>query len=307
MIQLKLLFLCIFAVAVDLSVALCVHEYADPYCTRLIVSYCGDQNSCNGNAQFGVSSFSCTADLPATVTWVQKMYDPMDTNCEGDVIHTATGDAGTCTDNGFGRYFKASCAEDVACLHADSTVQLESGRQLFLSSLTKGDRVLSVLADGTPFYDTVTESSGNYREMTRFTNVTTKDGHSILVTPRHYLHVNNASNRVPAGDIRVGDRLLVLSEGTVKHSLVSSVSSFPDLGVHTIRTAGGRIVVDGVVASDQSQPLTWTATQHWKIKFAESSYYLAALCIVFLSSYFFLSSAKQPAAPAEGGRPDADS
>jgi hypothetical protein len=77
-----------------------------------------------------------------------------------------------------------------------------------------------------------------------FVVIRTASGHSISVTPGHYIYVNGAL--VSAATVKTGDEL-ALSTGA--HSTVVSVSETVQAGLFNPQTLHGDIAVNGILAS----------------------------------------------------------
>jgi Hint module len=78
-----------------------------------------------------------------------------------------------------------------------------------------------------------------------FLLIRTASGHSISMTPGHYLYINDAS-LVPAASVQIGHEL-TLASGV--RSAVVSVTETVHPGLYNPQTLHGDIVVDGIVAS----------------------------------------------------------
>jgi len=94
-------------------------------------------------------------------------------------------------------------------------------------------------------YSKVYMFSHSYLDVKRiFTKIITKSGHSIKLTPQHFLYVNNKLTK--GIDVKIGDMLETTSNPS---DLVISVSSEADIGVFNPITYDGTIMVDCVYTS----------------------------------------------------------
>jgi Hint module len=83
------------------------------------------------------------------------------------------------------------------------------------------------------------------RAAATFVSILTASGHSLSLTPGHYIYVNGATP-LPAALVQVGDEL-TLASGVL--SAVVFVSEVVHAGIYNPQTLHGDIVVDGIVAS----------------------------------------------------------
>jgi hypothetical protein len=129
-----------------------------------------------------------------------------------------------------------------------------------MAELRMGDKVLSVRADGSTFFDEI--YMFGHKDMTAevpFVLLETDGGAALRLTQDHHLHVQRphsaAWSVIPASAAKVGDVVLVLRSGqtntTVSHRIVSK-STVMDRGLFNPYTLHGSIVVDGVLASCHS-------------------------------------------------------
>jgi hypothetical protein len=103
--------------------------------------------------------------------------------------------------------------------------------------------------------DNVLVKSGSYSEIFMFSHrlaatnsdfvkITTVSGHSLMLTPNHYLYVN--SKLAVASVVKVGDSL-TLGDGS--SALVTKVAHEWAAGLYNPHTMDGDIVVDGILTS----------------------------------------------------------
>jgi hypothetical protein len=136
----------------------------------------------------------------------------------------------------------APIATKSSCFPAHATVELESGLRLRMDELRVGHRV-RVAKD--TFSDVFLFTHKLERATAGFVFILTASGHSLSLTPGHYIYANGAT-LVPAASVQVGDEL-TLASGAL--SPVVSISEVVHAGVYNPQTLHGDIVIDGIVAS----------------------------------------------------------
>lgn len=77
-----------------------------------------------------------------------------------------------------------------------------------------------------------------------FVQIRTAAGHSVMLTPNHYLYVNE--RMAIASTVKVGDKLKAKDGSAVT---VTAVSTTVSSGLYSPNTLDGDIVVDGIVMS----------------------------------------------------------
>lgn len=150
------------------------------------------------------------------------------------------------------------------CFAADSMVQLADGSYIALSSLSAGDLVRSVSPDGEATVDKVFRVSHHAPEATgAFLRFTLASGHSLAVTPSHFVHAGTCCSPreavKAARDVRVGDVMFTLEEGELRASEVVSVAQEEARGQFNVHTLGSNLLVNGVVASHFTEDSSWRA------------------------------------------------
>ena len=140
-------------------------------------------------------------------------------------------------------------------------VYLEDGTKRKMSDLAIGDRVFTVDASGalapSPVYLMPHAiPSGRFH----FKRIVMSSNHTLTMTPDHYMLVADVGlgshtvhrRAVPAGQVKVGDRVWVMADGkglSLTESTVTDVRDIFEEGLFAPFTLTGTIVVDGVVAS----------------------------------------------------------
>jgi hypothetical protein len=188
---------------------------------------------------------------------------------------------------------------------------------LAISQLSIGDRVQTVLDDGSVAYTPIyMKSHADTKALARFVKLETQDGSVLHLTPDHYLPVQKGMPGTGAGaqrsirsadvafkaaaEVAQGDYVL-LAPGSGAHaghgqhavlSQVSNVSLVIKQGLFNPYTLNGRIVVDGVVASCHS---------HWFLEAlvpARLSGYILPVYDALLAPVRWLYAAKPDAVAA---------
>lgn len=129
-----------------------------------------------------------------------------------------------------------------ACLPAQATVALESGKTKLMKDLSGGDRVqVGPEQFSDVFMLTHRLSSGVYEYLYLHSSATSTP---LVLTSGHYLLLNGEMRA--AKNARVGD-VLHLGNGTT--STITQIAVGKDRGLYNPQMVDGRIVMNGVVAS----------------------------------------------------------
>jgi len=149
-----------------------------------------------------------------------------------------------------------------SCFSATSTVTLESGKVITYPELKVGDRVLSVAADGTPFFDKVFRITHYSTDLPMtYVRLTTTTGEVLELSPTHLLHVESCcalSNLDTADKVAVGDTVFVSSPTqTAMPVTIKTVETAVRKGQFNAHTISGNIVVSGIVASHFTTESSW--------------------------------------------------
>jgi len=134
--------------------------------------------------------------------------------------------------------------DDKVCFPADAMVFLESGEQVTMENLREGDQVLT--------------TDGSFSEVFFFSHRLPKthpnkfiqisaEGFSLDLSPSHYVFVNG--KLMEARNVKVGDTISVVTEGSFKTAVVSSVSGVVKGGLYNPHTFAGNLVVNSVSVS----------------------------------------------------------
>jgi len=166
------------------------------------------------------------------------------------------------------------------CFSSETTVHVKNkGNHIKMKDVEVGDQVMT----GTGDYQTVYSiDHRNPTKLTEFVQISYSDEEApIELTARHMIFLEGKENPIPAGDVRVGDKLRSLHDhGDVSslssHSLeVSKLSSIVRKGLYNPLTGDGTIVVNGgIVASTYSAVLSshteWVEIAGYKIMSQQS-------------------------------------
>ncbi|KXZ44119.1 hypothetical protein GPECTOR_73g640 [Gonium pectorale] len=158
----------------------------------------------------------------------------------------------------------SSCGGGGSCFPAEATVQVEGGGRKRMSELAAGDRVLTVRTDGSTAFDDVYLFGHKRAEgVHEFLQLQTSANASVTLTRGHFVPVArgacsaapavSCSVTLPASDVRPGDVIFTAADDTAAApATVVSVKTVVRPGLYNPFTLGGRIVVDGVLASAHS-------------------------------------------------------
>lgn len=139
------------------------------------------------------------------------------------------------------------------CFPGDATVTLENGKQVRMDEVKIGD---SVSVGGGKFSQVFMFTHRINSQSTKFIQLQTASGHSIQLTPGHFIYANGQLKT--ADKIVLGDNL-TLGNGGVSN--VIAISSMTKSGIYNPQTTHGDIVVDGVRASTFTETIYPDAAQ----------------------------------------------
>lgn len=117
-----------------------------------------------------------------------------------------------------------------------------------IADIKLGEHVLSQDLDGTLTFTEVLAFLDKGDDMATFTQVTTRSGNQIMLTPDHLIHVHGQSPKF-ASDLVVGDKLMVISDFTMKPDLIVTIDLVQEKGFISPLTETGTILVNGILAS----------------------------------------------------------
>lgn len=151
----------------------------------------------------------------------------------------------------------AGTDKHTGCFTGESKVLLESGRLVNMSQVREGDSVQSLDSEGNVVWSEVLMFMDREpEEVMRFIKLSTEAGSDITLTPSHLIYhgapdCGDLECLVPgyAGNVQVGDRVMVTRGGERRLETVVSVSVTRRRGVYAPLTRAGNIVVDSVLAS----------------------------------------------------------
>lgn len=136
------------------------------------------------------------------------------------------------------------------CFPSDATVNLENGKELPISELGVGDKVL---VDGNKFSEVFLFTHHTKDIRSRFVRLILSSGKSITLSPGHYIP---ASGRIKtASSVRIGDKITL---GDGRSDRVVSTTMITATGLHNPQTLDGTIVVNGIVASTFTKHVRYT-------------------------------------------------
>jgi hypothetical protein len=141
------------------------------------------------------------------------------------------------------------------CFAGHALVELESGLHRRMDQLLVGDRVK--VAENT-FSDVFMFTHKLHDAVAMFVVIDTASGHSISLTPGHYIYVNGVLTS--AASVKIGDEL-ELSTGA--RSTVVSVSETVQTGLFNPQTLHGDIAVNGIVASTYTTAVSPVLGHAW--------------------------------------------
>jgi hypothetical protein len=151
-----------------------------------------------------------------------------------------------------------SAAAMSGCFPGAATVTLAGGETRALSELAVGDKVLTVAADGSrAFEDVIFFDHELAAGVHAFVRLNLASGAALELTGGHFVPVGaklSEAVMTRARDIKAGDAVFVLPAGAAAAEpvLVDSAGAVTREGAFAPVTTGGRVVVDGVVASSYS-------------------------------------------------------
>ncbi|KAL4228656.1 hypothetical protein ACF0H5_011701 [Mactra antiquata] len=153
---------------------------------------------------------------------------------------------------------QAAAVRGGGCFSGSDSVQLEDGREIPISDMRIGDKVLSMRSDGELGYsEVITFMDRDDLGYGVFYTLSTDSGKEITLTAKHLLYVvkQNSSfdlnniEAIFAETVTVGQHLLLNNKGRVIPSVVTKITVETKRGVYAPLTKHGTIVVNGVIAS----------------------------------------------------------
>ncbi|KAK9865864.1 hypothetical protein WJX84_005717 [Apatococcus fuscideae] len=128
-----------------------------------------------------------------------------------------------------------------------------------MKELAIGDAVMVSQLSGKTAFEEVFMFTHQSKEVAASISLETASGSSLQVTPDHYVLVQPTGSNpsaeasiLTASEVKLGDRLWTLPEGTIdgelQWSMVTAVSKTVQQGLYNPHTPSGTIVVDGVAA-----------------------------------------------------------
>lgn len=134
--------------------------------------------------------------------------------------------------------------EDDVCFPSDSTVQASNGDIIKMKDIQLGDSIRTSTSQHQ--YSSVYMFTHKLHNiMYEFIKLDTASGHSITLTPSHYIYIND-NELVKASVVRKDDMLSVVDMGLSK---VIDISKVNKQGLFNPQTLQGDVVVNGIKAS----------------------------------------------------------
>jgi hypothetical protein len=165
----------------------------------------------------------------------------------------------TCNSNGL----------EIKCFSGSDKATLQDGTTKFVKDVQVGDMVMTVRTDRTIGYDRVFRvTRHDETSVTNFIRLTTASGHSIEMTPGHFVQVGDIAmdSLKTADEVKVGDFVFVVDGERARPSAVVKIESVTSTGYYNFHTTSGVLVVNGVVGSHFTTESTWTnkaAATYW--------------------------------------------
>lgn len=237
---------------------------------------------CIGNKHFVPISFSSEYTIPNTVNSIPHVnWDDLPipsmpptpaptpaapTPPTSDTPPTPTNDTNTTTPP-VARTPTPSKPQPAVCFPASARVTLydgsKAGKQVLISELNVGDKVLSVepSTGEVQFSDVYLWGHKDAESVATFYTLTTASGKSIQLSKEHYVYVSEASSAsiadaVPLtpGFLKVGHSLWTY-EGEMTCSPIVSIELSEEKGLYAPFTLNGTVIVNGVYASSYAVPM----------------------------------------------------
>jgi hypothetical protein len=142
-----------------------------------------------------------------------------------------------------------------SCFAGHALVELESGMHRRMDQLLIGDRVK--VAQRT-FSDVFMFTHKLHNVVATFVVIRTASGHSISLTPGHYIYVNGVLT--PAASVKIGDEFELSTGG---RTIVVSVSEAAQTGLFNPQTLHGDIFVNGILASTYTTAISPVIGHAW--------------------------------------------
>ncbi|KAK9844755.1 hypothetical protein WJX74_006431 [Apatococcus lobatus] len=178
----------------------------------------------------------------------------------------------------------SSSGSSGSCFPGVASVHTRQG-SVAMADLNVGDEVLVALPGREPHYEAVFMFSHQDKHFVNpFRTLETDAGHTLMLTPGHYLWASgsDATDRfalVRAADVRVGQWVWA-SSGTgsaaVAPTRVTRVSTASAQGLFNPHTASGSIMVDGVVAATFTETISASLALHTVVTFPAQLLYRLA-------------------------------
>jgi len=164
-------------------------------------------------------------------------------------------------------HYEPRTQDNPVCFPASALVTLydgsEAGKQVLISELNVGDKVLSVepSTGEVQFSDVYLWGHKDAESVATFYTLTTASGKTIQLSKEHYVYVSETSSgsitdAVPLtpGFLKVGQGLWTY-EGEMTCSPIVSIELSEEKGLYAPFTLNGTVIVNGVYASSYAVPM----------------------------------------------------
>lgn len=219
-------------------------------CKAGFEAYCTEYSS-TGNSANGARAFEQAAVAAGATASDATFVDPVNLNMQQL------------------RDLNAAMAksDDSVCFPASALVSLydetDSGKQVPMSELKVGDKILSVnpSTGEIQFSDIYFWGHKDPETIGKFYSVTTASEHTIQLSKEHYLYVSDTpgsiTDAVPLtpGFLKVGHSVWIYADGQMICSPIVSIRYGKEKGLYAPFTLNGTVIVNGVYASSYAVPM----------------------------------------------------
>merc|ERR1719402_632421 len=224
----------------------CIGQCSQSTLSGCYANECYGTNANNVFTVDGAATFVTTFNLCQTSSGCRACMDDCDKACNDD--SGANNSPATATNNGAR---PAVTNTGGGCFSSSSHVTLSTGSQKSISSLSLGDKVMTLSPSGqeivTPFLGWIHKDS---RVPSNFIKLLTSSQAMVTLTPEHIIMVHKQGDTMPrmqpAHMVEEGDDLVTKD---LKKDKVVSISSEESEGLFAPLTSTGTLLVDGLLVS----------------------------------------------------------